>query len=125
MAKLIFTGAALLSVALNCTPAAAAGGCTVYEHRDLKGAKFNLSHAESMQMGGEEIGSNFRTYYYVPRWNDKISSFKVSSGCTITLWQHVGAYSGAGPRYVRSGKIVWYMGSAWNDQASWVDCSCG
>lgn len=120
MMRFIF--AAVVSAALNCTPAAA--GCVIYEHRDLKGASYALNSRESLQMGGDELGSNSWTIYYDTSWNDEVSSFKVTSGCTITLWQHVGTSGGAGARFVRSGKVVWFMGSDWNDEASWVDCSC-
>jgi len=120
--RFTFVGTALACVALNCAQAAA--GCVIYEHRDLKGASFHLGSAESLQMGGEELGSNFRTIHYDTSWNDAVSSFTVTADCTITLWEHVGDSGGAGHKFVRSGKIVRYIGSAWNDEVSWVDCSC-
>lgn len=122
MMKFIFVSTALASAVLNYTPAAA--GCVIYEHRDLKGASYALDFGESLQMGGTEIGANFWTYYYDTSWNDVVSSFTVSFDCTITLWEHVGESSGAGAKFVRSGKVVWFIGSNWNDEVSWVDCSC-
>ena len=103
---------------------AAHAGCTVYQHRDFAGASFPLRGGESLQLGGAEIGSNFRTYYYRPKWNDQVSSFIVTSDCKITLWEHAGRTGGAGARFVRSGMRVSYMGSSWNDKTSWVDCTC-
>lgn len=120
--KLTFAGTALACVVLNCAPAAA--GCVIYEHRDLEGASYALDSSESVQMGGAELGSNFRTIYYETSWNDAVSSFSVTSDCTITLWEHVGTSGGAGAKFVRSGKNVWFMGSDWNDEVSWVDCTC-
>jgi hypothetical protein len=120
--KITFAATVLACVVLNCAPAAA--GCVVYEHRDFQGASWPLDSGESLQMGGAELGSNFRTIYYETSWNDAVSSFSVTSDCRITLWEHVGSSGGAGHKYVRSGKNVWYVGSAWNDVASWVDCTC-
>jgi hypothetical protein len=107
---------------LNSIPAHA--GCTVYQHRDFSGAHFELGGGDSLQMGGPDIGSNFRTYYYRPKWNDQISSFKVTADCTITLWEHAGDRGGYGAKFVRSGRNVSYVGSNWDDQASAVDCTC-
>lgn len=120
--KRIIVGIALACVVLNSAPAAA--GCVIYEHRDFQGASWALESGEALQMGGAELGSNFQTIYYEPSWNDAVSSFSVTSDCKITLWEHVGSSGGAGHKFVRSGKNVYYIGSNWNDQVSWVDCTC-
>ena len=39
----------------------------------------------------------------------------------IVLWQHAGSW-GYGASFVRSETEVRYVGSQWNDEASWVDC---
>ena len=111
-----------LSLALGCAPAWA--GCTVYQHRDYGGAHWGLGNADELQMGGgEPIGkTGGGRIYYQPSWNDQISSFKVSQGCSITLWQHAGTH-GYGHTF-KASKSYNYVGDGWNDQASWVYCSC-
>jgi len=112
----------LLGYFLSSIPAQA--GCVVYKDRDFAGASFTLRSGESLQLGGAEIGSNSRTYYYRPKWNDQVSSFTVTADCKITLWEHAGVTGGTGASFVRSGKRVSYVGSGWNDKTSWVDCTC-
>jgi hypothetical protein len=58
--------------------------------------------------------------YFEPSWNDQVSSFKVSQGCTLTLWQHVNQ----GGAQFKSAKSYKYVGSGWNDQASEAYCYC-
>jgi hypothetical protein len=116
-----------------CLAAAAASpasaNCVVYQHRDFKGASYRLNDGDSLQMGGEPCG---RTQSHgTPRgrmlynrsWNDQVSSFRVGAGCTITLWQHVQGCRGGGA-YFRANQSHSYVGSRWNDQTSFVDCTC-
>src|SRR4051794_28443431 len=51
------------------------GGCVAYEDEDFNGRR-------------QDLGPN-RIYNYVgDRMNDKISSFRISSGCRIIAWEH-------------------------------------
>jgi hypothetical protein len=61
---------------------------------------------------------------YNTTWNDQVSSFRVGNGCTITLWQHVQGCRGGGAHF-RANRSYSYVGSAWNDQTSFVECNCG
>ena len=103
--------------------------CTVYQHRDYGGAHWTLGPADEMQMGGGEPiakqtydGPNIGQIYYRPDWNDQISSFKVTGGCNLTLWQHAST-QGYGPTF-KSSTSYRYVGDRWNDQASWAFCDC-
>jgi hypothetical protein len=99
-------------------------GCTLYEHRDYGGASYKLGDKDTLVMAGDSnVGgsvSNGGSISYEPWWNDKVSSFKVTDGCTLTLWQHInegGAVFNASKSYI-------FVGSSWNDQASEAYCSC-
>jgi hypothetical protein len=112
----------ILGIALSSVSAWA--NCTVYQHRDYGGAHWTLGSQDELQMGGgEPMGkTGGGRINYRPDWNDQISSFRVTQGCTITLWQHAGT-SGYGARF-RSSSSYSYVGGSWNDQASWAYCSC-
>lgn len=114
--------AALISALLYGVPAWA--GCTVYEHRDYGGAHWGLGSFDELQMGGgEPMGKTGEgRIFYRTDWNDKISSFRVTPGCHITLWQHAGT-TGNGATFEAS-RSYSYVGSRWNDQASWAYCYC-
>ena len=106
-----------------------AAGCTVYQHRDYKGTPFHLDPGDRLQVAGERCGSTQShgtqkgRYRYHPSWNDQISSFKVTQGCTITLWQHASGCRGGGAHF-RTFKSYTYVGGAWNDKTSFVECDC-
>ena len=109
-------------------PAVAHAGCTIYEHRDYGGAGYTLGHFERMVMtDGESTGCSTgghgggcESTTYDAAWNDSVSSFKVTRGCTLTLWQHVNQ---GGARF-RTNKSYKYVGSDWNDEASEALCMC-
>ena len=117
----------ILTVALLFTPAIAMGNCTIYEHRDYGGAGFTLYDNDRLVMvQGESIGTttnghgpSSRTLYRAA-WNDNVSSFRVTNGCTITLWEHINE---EGARW-RTYKSYKYVGDAWNDEVSEVLCTC-
>lgn len=113
------------SVASLVTPAFA--GCTVFQHRDFRGSHWGLDGGDWL-MGAcsEDQGSTSGgTGFCQPSWNDQISSYKVSRNCRAILFLHVINGSGGGSRFSRDfGVSVSYVGSAWNDQASWVQCIC-
>jgi hypothetical protein len=109
----------------TAVPIAAEANCTVYQHRDYQGSHFTLQSKEALQVAGEACaatGGEWRFHYH-PSWNDQISSFKVSNGCTITLWEHASGCGGGGHRF-RTDKSYTYIGDAWNDKASFVECLC-
>ena len=120
--------AVLFTVAVLFTPAIAEAGCTIFEHRDYGGAKFTLQDNDRLVMvQGESIGvttnghgGSSRTLYRAA-WNDHLSSFQVTQGCTITLWEHIDQ---GGARW-RTYKSYKYVGDAWNDEVSEVLCTCG
>ncbi|MGH6814479.1 MAG: hypothetical protein ACREC6_02125 [Hyphomicrobiaceae bacterium] len=119
-----------LAAGMTSVSAPAEAGCTVFQHRDFGGSSFHLAPGDSLQMAGEPCGrtqSHGRPrgrIHYHPSWNDQISSFKVTADCTITLWQHASGCGGSGARFVRTNRLVRYIGDNWNDQASHVECSC-
>lgn len=110
----------------------AAQDCTVYQHRDYQGAHWGLGAGERLA-GLRDPGinqtcshSNCQIYWRAD-WNDQISSFRVRSGCTVTLSEHIDG-SRIPPRgygaHFRSNKSYRYVGSRWNDKASLVECAC-
>jgi hypothetical protein len=110
---------------------ASAQDCRVFQHRDYGGASWGLLSGERLAGISSNIGQTCShvncTIFWRPDWNDHISSFRVRSGCTITLWQHIDG-SRIPPRgygaYFRSNRSYRYVGSRWNDQASLVECRC-
>lgn len=115
------------SIALLATNSAFAG-CTLYQHRDYGGSHYSLGHFDRMKMvNGESLGcttnghgNGCESTIYEPSWNDELSSYRVSNGCRITMWQHVNE---GGARW-RSHKSYKYVGSRWNDEVSEVLCMC-
>jgi hypothetical protein len=108
------------------TPAGAEWGCVLYQHRDFGGAYWVMVRNSFMQMGGgEPMGGTNLVGYYRPDWNDQVSSFSVnrSRGCQLTLWQHAGTW-GYGATFGPTSSSYSYVGSSWNDQASWAHCYC-
>lgn len=123
----LLTSVVLFSIAVMFTPAIAEASCTIFEHRDYGGASMTLygndrvimTHGESIGTTTNGHGGSSRTLYR-PRWNDAVSSFRVTDGCTITLWEHINE---DGARW-RTYKSYVYVGDAWNDEVSEVFCSC-
>jgi syncollin len=126
MSKTLSSLLAFACCAAISTPALAT--CTIYQHRDYGGSGWTLGHFERMKMvNGESVGcttnghgSGCESTIYDPSWNDQVSSFRVSGGCTLSLWQHV---NGGGSRF-RSNRSYRYVGGRWNDQASEALCMC-
>lgn len=125
MKKITLAAVALAAVVASST---AYAGCTLYQHRDYGGSKWGLDHFERMKMvNGESLGcttnghgGGCESVTYNPSWNDQVSSFRVTPGCTLTLWQHVNQ---GGARF-RSSTSYKYVGDRWNDQASEALCMC-
>lgn len=123
-----FLFAPSLAMSLVLAPIAAEAGCRIFQHRDYGGSGYTLSHFERMKMvNGESLGcttnghgGGCESVTYEPSWNDQVSSFQVTPGCTLTLWQHVNE---GGARF-RSARSYRYVGSDWNDQASEALCMC-
>jgi syncollin len=119
--------ASLFAVISIAVPSTAYAGCTLYQHRDYGGARYGLDGGDGMRMvRGETIctavshGPGGGCTYSEPSWNDQVSSFRVTNGCTLTLWQHIDK---RGARF-RSDRSYKYVGSSWNDEASEASCSC-
>jgi syncollin len=109
------------SAAILALWSTAQAGCTVYQHRDYGGSSWSLDHNGTLQMAGErQCHSQYGCNDYEPSWNDQISSFRVDGGCVIELWQH----THRGGAKFNADKSYKYVGSRWNDQASWVECYC-
>ena len=123
----LLTSVVIFTVALFFTPAIAVGNCILYEHRDYGGAHFTLYDNDRLIMvQGESIGTttnghgpSSRTLYRAP-WNDVVSSFRVTDGCVLTLWEHIDE---EGARW-RTNKSYRYVGDGWNDEASEALCTC-
>ena len=97
--------------------------CTVFEHRDDGGAHWTLRNGDVLRMvGAPDVGTSdgIHRFIYQPSWNDKVSSFKVDPGCTLTLWEHIN-YGG---HHFRATKSDSFVGDAWNDKASEAACEC-
>jgi syncollin len=118
----------MLAMALVLVPLSAEAGCRLFQHRDYGGSGYTLNHLERMKMvRGESLGCTTNGHgggcestIYNASWNDQVSSFKVTPGCTLTMWQHVNA---SGPHF-RSSTSYRYVGDRWNDQASEAVCMC-
>jgi len=99
--------------------------CTLYEHRDYGGAHYTLRNGDAFYMvrnpdPGVGKSDGIHRFIYEPSWNDKLSSFKVEGGCTLTLWEHVNR---GGHRFTANRSYT-FVGDGWNDKASQADCSC-
>ena len=82
-----------------------------------------LHNGDDMKMiNSPALGTSdgIHRFIYEPSWNDKVSSFKVGPGCTLTLWEHVNQ----GGHYFRANKSYTYIGDRWNDKASDAVCEC-
>jgi syncollin len=114
---------AALSTSLSIAGAIAGGTCTIYENRDFGGAHWTLHDRDDMQMiNPPDVGTSdsIHRFLYERSWNDKVSSFKLTRGCTITLWENVGK----GGHHFRTDKSYSALGD-WNDVASEAECDCG
>jgi hypothetical protein len=117
-----FSFGALLTAVMAFIPLAADAGCELFEHRDYGGANWYMEADERLMMvEGESVGSTTSgNIYYEPSWNDSVSSFKVGSGCTLTLWVDINE----GGAHFRSSSSYKYVGGDWNDEASEALCEC-
>jgi len=120
--------ACALAFGLASAALSSQAGCRIFQHRDFGGSGYTLGHLDRMKMvRGESLGcttngngGGCESTLYKPSWNDQVSSFKVTSGCTLTLWQHVNE---GGARF-RSSRSYSYVGDSWNDEASEALCIC-
>jgi hypothetical protein len=104
-------------------PMTAEAGCRIFEKPDYGGAGYSLDNGERMIMvdlGCSSSHGDDNCPIYEGSWNDKVSSFKVSKGCTLTLWEHINQ---GGARF-RSNSSYRYVGDNWNNLASEALCSC-
>jgi syncollin len=97
--------------------------CTIFNNRDYGGAHWTLHNGDDMKMINQPdvgISDGIHRFIYEPSWNDKVSSFKVGPGCTLTLWENVDH----GGHHFRSNRSYKYVGDRWNDKASEAICEC-
>lgn len=85
----------------------AMAGCTIYKNKKYMGASIEMA-------AGQEISSFDR------KWDNEISSLKVSPGCTLTVWRS-DDFKGKNKEFTDS---LEYIGNSWNDIISSVKCSC-
>ncbi len=119
-----------LALALTGGTSAALANCVVYEHRDFKGARLPIESGLRVKMIlPPEIGCTTNGHggpgdcdnnAYEPGWNDRISSYRVTSRCTLKMWEHVGA---RGWELTRTGNLA-YIGNRRNDEVSEALCTC-
>jgi hypothetical protein len=60
----------------------------------------------------QSCGGGCESTIYNASWNDQVSSFKVTPGCTLTLWQHINQRGGR----FGSSQSYRYVGGGWNDE---------
>jgi syncollin len=117
--------AAVIIAAIILTPTMANAACWIYEDRDYGGEVHTLLNGDRMIMTEppEVVSSSAHDserVIYDDWWNDTVSSFKVSRGCTLTLWEDINQ---EGARF-RSSRSFLYVGDRWNDEASEALCTC-
>jgi hypothetical protein len=103
-------------------------GCTLFQHRDYGGARKNLGHFDRVKMvRGESIGCTTNGHgdgcestLYDHTWNDHVSSWKLTNGCRLTVWEDVNE----GGAWWRTSKSYRYVGGDWNDEVSEALCMC-
>jgi syncollin len=123
----IITSVLVFAIVGLLSPATAEGSCIIFQHRDYGGVSLTLhdndrvimAQGESIGMTTNGHGDSYRIRYR-PTWNDHVSSFRVTDGCTITLWEHINE---GGARW-RTYKSYKYVGDGWNDEVSEVLCTC-
>lgn len=83
------------------------GACYAYEHRGFRGDRYTL--------GRKRIAN-----YVGDKFNDEISSFRVSPGCKIVAWEHRDQKGAA----ITFNSDAEYVGDQWNDKISSFACRC-
>ena len=117
--------ACLLAGALYVVPHTAQAGCRLYQERNFSGPAYTLGSLDRLKMTPPSDaagcdGAACGRVAYETSWNNRVSSFKVSEGCTLTLWR-AGDDNGAHLRATRSALA---MGPAWDNAASEALCQC-
>lgn len=127
MRKNIYIFVGLLIVFTITSVQVANAGCTIFQHSNYEGASFTLNHLERIIMVKgrnskcvTDAGRNCGSVVYEASWNDQVSSFTVTSGCTLTIWEHINE----GGAKVIATKSFSYIGDRWNDQVSEAFCLC-
>ena len=106
MVSVVFSPSTWAGEAACGSAETAATGCMAYEHRDFDGRR-------------QDLGRNRHFPYVGDRMNDKISSFRVSRGCRVRVWEH----RNKGGASTTFGECQ-YIGDAWNDDISSWSCIC-
>ncbi|UFN49042.1 hypothetical protein LPC08_24145 [Roseomonas sp. OT10] len=97
--------------------------CTLFEHRDMQGARLRLPNGERVTFSRSDVGNS--AWREVPSWNDVASSATIDPGCHLRVWEHAMA---SGDSRIwhgeRRGWNVNYFGDRWNDRISSATCHC-
>lgn len=120
-----------LATAAAVQPIVSFAACNVYEHRDYKGASLWIGNGQRLlgtrdpnPTPGYSSTTNAHTsewnVLYRPDWNDRISSFRVGRGCTITVYEHANF---GGWKWASREDMPW-VGLPRNDKISDVTCTC-
>jgi len=125
--KINYAKAVVAAACLIFSPLAAQSVCRIFEHRDYKGARYTLLNGDRMIMTKPpEImtttgGHNGERVLYEPSWNDALSSFRLTKGCTLTVWKHANP---AREILFRTTRSYLYVGDRKNDEVSEALCTC-
>lgn len=80
----------------------------IYEHVDYEGMSWSVSDGDNINWIGDT-------------WNDMISSFKVRSGCSFTIYEHA-RFEGAWQTFTSNVRNA--VDARWNDYVSSYTCVC-
>ena len=98
--------------------------CSVYEHRDLQGARMRIANEDAITMASREVADTY--WRERPDWNDQISSIHLDPGCALRVSEHLDGQGETRTWQARrtAGLNVWYVGDRWNDEISSATCMC-
>lgn len=119
--------ACLLAGALYVAPRSAEAGCRLYQERNYGGSAYTLGSLDRMKMAPAPASATPSSaqeedgrVIYDTSWNNRISSFRLSNGCTLTLWRNA-RKDGA---HLHAARSTVYVGAAWDNAASEALCQC-
>lgn len=81
--------------------------CEMYEHVSFRGRVLPMTPGQAVSFRGGQF------------WNDRVSSVRVSPGCSLVVYQHT-RMGGASEEFFRSARAI----GGWNDQISSAECIC-
>lgn len=114
------------------SPRTSEAGCLIFQERDYQGSALSLRSSEILKMSDSSVtsepffcaepdeASGCDQVIYDSSWNDRVSSFKLGEGCTLTLWQD----TDQGGARLRAARDYLFVGRAWDNAASEARCMC-